>query len=195
MAFPSPSPTSCALLMSQILLLLVSLSNAFLANHPDASGMVDCGPRLLRLAPCLPFVQGALPLPPQPCCDNLLDIFNELPSCLCTLLNSSTIITFPINRTLALQLPALCNLSMNSSSCPGSVSLPGSAPLPGSASLHDPEGNNANASTKAGSPTAAVAPTFNMGLGIGRSTGTGLQIGGSLLFVIAAWLLEVFSLI
>ncbi|KAK9105690.1 hypothetical protein Scep_022534 [Stephania cephalantha] len=119
MAFPSPSPTSCAILMSQILLLLVSLSNAFLADHPDASGMVDCGPRLLRLAPCLPFVQGALPIPPQPCCDNLLDIFNELPSCLCTLLNSSTIITFPINRTLALQLPALCNLSMNSSSCPG----------------------------------------------------------------------------
>lgn len=89
----------------------------------------ECGPRLLPLATCAPFVQGSTPSPSQTCCSNLVDLYNEQPTCLCMLLsfNESSVTPLPLNRTLALQMPNLCNLAPNISDCPGkqiNLSLP-----------------------------------------------------------------------
>ncbi|KAF8389782.1 hypothetical protein HHK36_024301 [Tetracentron sinense] len=125
--------------------------------------MVECGPLLLPLAPCAPFVQGSLPSPAQPCCDNLIDLYDQQPNCLCILLNDTTMSSFPINKTLALQLPVLCHLEVNISSCPGLL-LPPSSP----------------SFAAAASPTIALAPNMTprsnmMGLGFGRSASAKLK--------------------
>jgi hypothetical protein len=67
----------------------------------------------------MPFVQGAVRTPASGCCSNLEQIYNQQPHCLCFLFNSTAFTSFPINRTLALQIPDLCNLQVNSSVCLG----------------------------------------------------------------------------
>lgn len=86
-----------------------------------------CASRLLSLAPCGPFVQGFVQLPAQPCCDSLNQIYSQEATCLCLLLNNTSTLSpaFPINQTLALQLPPLCNIPANSSSCSSSSSSHG----------------------------------------------------------------------
>lgn len=105
-----------------ILLLLLSLSsNTFSQN----AGIEQCSSNLLPLAPCAPFVQGAAPLPAQSCCDNLKQLYIQQPSCLCLFLNETTLSSFPINTTLALQLPLICNLQISISTCTGtSIRIP-----------------------------------------------------------------------
>jgi hypothetical protein len=67
----------------------------------------------------MPFVQGAVRTPASSCCSNLEQIYSQQPHCLCFLFNSTAFTSFPINRTLALQIPDLCNLQVNSSICLG----------------------------------------------------------------------------
>lgn len=95
------------------------------ASTPSAGPtMADCGTRLLPLVPCAPFVQGTAPSPAQPCCDGLKQLSDQQPGCLCLLLNNTDALSsFPINSTLALQLPLLCNLQFHTSSCSGTCDL------------------------------------------------------------------------
>lgn len=100
-----------------VIFFLLSLLPKTLSQIPTIS---QCGPRLLPLAACAPFVQGTARSPGQPCCDSILQLYNQQPSCLCLLLNSTSALTsFPINATLALQLPSLCNLRVDASNCSG----------------------------------------------------------------------------
>ncbi|KAL3824779.1 hypothetical protein ACJIZ3_020808 [Penstemon smallii] len=127
--------------------------------------MAECGPNFLSLAPCALFVQGMAASPVQPCCDNLKQLYAQKPTCLCLLLNDTTLTSFPINTTLALQLPLLCNLQMDTSTCPG-TSLPSVAP-PTQVSI----GKKPN-STVAASPIVTVAPRPSiMGFGFHHSGG------------------------
>ncbi|XP_024007783.1 protein YLS3 [Eutrema salsugineum] len=104
--------------------LLISLSLTFLqvvlAQVPGTTA--TCASMLLSLAPCGPFVQGFVQLPAQPCCDGLNQVYSQDPTCLCLLLNNTSTLSpaFPINQTLALQLPPLCNMPASSSSCSSS---------------------------------------------------------------------------
>lgn len=111
-----------------LLLLLTSLlPHTALSQTPGGFGtsppgptMADCGTRLLPLVPCAPFVQGTATSPAQSCCDGLIQLNNQQPACLCLLLNNSDALSsFPINSTLALELPLLCNLQFDTSSCSG----------------------------------------------------------------------------
>ncbi|CAK9147735.1 unnamed protein product [Ilex paraguariensis] len=88
-------------------------------NSPSGPTVAGCGTSLLPLVPCAPFVQGSVPSPAQQCCDNLKQFYNQQPNCLCFLLNNTALRSFPINRTLALQLPLLCNLQVDISACSG----------------------------------------------------------------------------
>lgn len=98
---------------------VASLSPSALSQ--DAT-VAQCAPRLLPLAPCGSFVQGNAQSPSQPCCDNLKQLYAQQPQCLCLLLNDTTLSSFPINATLALQLPALCSLQVDISACQGIIS-------------------------------------------------------------------------
>ncbi|KAF8378464.1 hypothetical protein HHK36_029804 [Tetracentron sinense] len=148
----------------------------------SGTNMVQCGPRLLLLTPCAPFVQGSVPSPAQPCCNNLLNIYSQQPNCLCILLNDTAMGYFPINKTLALQLPVLCHLQVNISTCPGLI-LPPTSP-----ESQVPFVSNASSSAAA-SPTiilAPMAPRSNiMGYGFGRSTGVKLKIEAASLVMAA----------
>ncbi|XP_075489455.1 non-specific lipid transfer protein GPI-anchored 10-like [Primulina tabacum] len=114
--------------------------------------IAERGPNLLSLAPCAPFMQGVEASPVQSCCDSLNQLYGQKPTCLCPFLNDpSALSSFPINTTLALELPQLCNLQIDPSIC-GGASLPSTSP--GAQVSLGPRPN----STVAASPVVTVAP-------------------------------------
>lgn len=108
-----------------ILLLIIFYPVSILSQDPSSSSpnIAPCPSSLLPLLPCAPFVQGAVQTPATQCCDNLKQLYRQQPHCLCLLLNATALSSFPINRTLALQIPALCNLQVNISTCPGYINI------------------------------------------------------------------------
>ncbi|CAH8359382.1 unnamed protein product [Eruca vesicaria subsp. sativa] len=174
--------------------LLISLSPIFpqlvLAQVPGTTA--TCSSMLLSLAPCGPFVQGFVQLPAQPCCDSLNQIYSQQPTCLCLLLNNTSTLSpaFPINQTLALQLPPLCNLPANSSSCTSPETFflfIGEAPSDSSSIAPPPSSSTGsqvspgarNNSGVTATPVAQMAPrpTSLMGLGYDlRSSGSKSEI-------------------
>ncbi|KAK4283439.1 hypothetical protein QN277_000389 [Acacia crassicarpa] len=149
-----------------IFLMIISHSSTINSQDTNFSNpsIAQCSSSLLPLVPCAPFVQGVASSPGQPCCDNLKMLYTQAPRCLCVLQNvSSTFTSFPINRTLALQLPVRCTLQVNVSGCLG-VKLPSNSP-PTQAS---------NGTT--GSPAVAASPVVPV---IPKPSITGLGLGGS----------------
>ncbi|KAJ4916105.1 Bifunctional inhibitor/lipid-transfer protein/seed storage 2S albumin superfamily protein [Raphanus sativus] len=168
---------------------LISLVSVFLqpglaqGQSPPAS----CASLLLALAPCGPFVQGFVQFPAQPCCSSLSQIYSQQPTCLCLFLNNNSTLSsaFPINQTLALQLPQLCSIPANSSVC--SSDSPVSPAPANSTGSHVPMGAKNNSAPTA-TPVAQVAPKPSnmMGLSDGlRSSGPKFKIQVPI-FVIAA---------
>ncbi|XP_022021912.1 non-specific lipid transfer protein GPI-anchored 1-like isoform X2 [Helianthus annuus] len=111
--------------MEALLLLLIITNLPSLTmtqpNLPVTPTFVQCGPRILPLAVCAPFVQGRSTDPSQSCCDNLRHVNDQQPRCLCLLLNNSALSSaFPINTTLAMQLPLICSVQFDIVSCTAS---------------------------------------------------------------------------
>ncbi|KAJ9677038.1 hypothetical protein PVL29_022166 [Vitis rotundifolia] len=119
--FSVPSSTA----ITSLVLLLITLIPSALSQNPTTSGstIAQCSLRLLPLASCRSYVQGSAPTPVQSCCDNLKQVYSQQPNCLCLLLNSTIMGSFPINRTLALQLPLVCNLQVSISPCSGTIPI------------------------------------------------------------------------
>ncbi|XP_022860552.1 protein YLS3-like isoform X1 [Olea europaea var. sylvestris] len=187
-----------------ILLLLLSLSsNTFSQN----AGIEQCSSNLLPLAPCAPFVQGAAPLPAQSCCDNLRQLYIQQPSCLCLFLNETTLSSFPINTTLALQLPLICNLQISISTCTGT-------PLPSTPPISGPKTNSTvaglhllfssfyyaaiyaqrNTYKSFASPMVTVAPRSSiMGFGLNHSVGVKLNPQSQVVMMLLIAILSMFT--
>ncbi|XP_026378167.1 protein YLS3-like [Papaver somniferum] len=154
-------------ILSLLLLLLISTPFAFPEAESPSTGsdIIECGSRLLTLVPCLPYVQGTMPAPARLCCDNLMDLYVQEENCLCVLLSSDNPINFfSINQTLALRLPALCRIKLDTTSCPGLVPSADS-PAPGIQVL---QGTSSNTSSPEPEPElvppmTAMAPMPNMG--------------------------------
>ncbi|PSR86771.1 hypothetical protein CEY00_Acc32395 [Actinidia chinensis var. chinensis] len=181
-SLPPKALTSLLLLFLTALIPHITLSQNPRGTSPPGPTISNCGPRLLPLVPCTPFVQGIAPTPARPCCDGLKQVNNQEPSCLCLLLNGTALSSFPINPTLAPQLPRLCNLEVDISACSG-VPSPSSAPVSQVSSRTHPN------STIAASPTVTVAPrTSIMGLGFGQSSGTKLKMNGVMLVAAMAFM-------
>ncbi|KAG9458438.1 hypothetical protein H6P81_002946 [Aristolochia fimbriata] len=103
----------------------LSVAFTLLVTVPG-SDPADCGTQLMLLAPCAPFVQGATTAPAMSCCDNLNSMVKVQAACLCYFLNNTS--SLPVNRTLVLRLPEVCNLKVDpSSACPGLLNLPPAA--------------------------------------------------------------------
>ncbi|KAI3472593.1 hypothetical protein Pfo_030076 [Paulownia fortunei] len=152
-----------------ILVFLSWLSPEALAQNAIA----ECGPNLLDLAPCAPFVQGMAATPVQPCCDSLDQLYSQKPTCLCLLLHDTTLpSSFPINTTLALQLPLLCNLQIDTSTC--AVSF--------------------GAKPNSTSPIVTVAPRPSfMGFGFHHNAEVRLKAEGQLLMLLLAAIFTVLT--
>lgn len=121
MASQSLPPTA----ITSLVLLLITLIPSAFSQNPTTSGstIAQCSLPLLSLASCGSYVQGSAPTPVQSCCDNLKQVYSQQPNCLCLLLNSTVMGSFPINRTLALQLPLVCNLQVSISPCSGTIPI------------------------------------------------------------------------
>ncbi|KAJ7969682.1 protein YLS3-like [Quillaja saponaria] len=196
------SPASVPI-FSLILLLHFSFPPTISSQDPSSSSptMAQCTSQLLPLVPCAPYVQGSAQFPGQSCCGNLRQLYSQEPHCLCLLLNDTALSSFPINSTLALQLPALCSLQVGISACPASISvdltilllifsfltLKGILHPPSSPASQISFGTNTN-STVAASPVvpAPVAPRPSiMGLGIARNKALKLKMGGFSVMLVA----------
>ncbi|XP_021759320.1 protein 108-like [Chenopodium quinoa] len=126
---------------------------------PSTPTMAECGPRLLVLAPCAPFVQGQSPGPSVQCCNNLLQVYNLERGCLCLFLNGTALASLPINNTLALQLPGLCNPQIDPSTCSASGGSPSPAISAAPTSPNSPATLTRNPTADAaGAPTITIAP-------------------------------------
>ncbi|GLU13020.1 hypothetical protein SLE2022_296690 [Rubroshorea leprosula] len=173
MAFPCTTlPRTSISSLLAMLLLVASLLPAAFAQDPPTPGpfIADCSTHLLALMPCGPFVQGTAKKPVESCCNSLNQLFSLQPGCLCLLLNNTTLSTIPLNRTLAMQLPALCKLQANISSCSGE-SLPPSSSSGSQVSLGTTN-NSTIASTAVPSSFVppATSPTNVLGSGAHRNT-------------------------
>ena len=93
----------------------------------------SCSGRLFLLLPCLPFVQGVAASPPAACCQGLAAVFVTRPDCACAALDHAA--NFPVNRTLARQLPLACNLDGGNSACGGNEAF---VSLSDSSLCHEP---------------------------------------------------------
>ncbi|XP_009106045.1 protein YLS3 [Brassica rapa] len=175
-----------SILFITLLISLSSISLQLVFAQVPGTTTATCSSMLLSLAPCGPFVQGFVQLPAQPCCDGLNQIYSQQPTCLCLFLNNTSTLSpaFPINQTLALQLPPLCNVPANASSCssPGGEAPSDSssvAPPPSSSTSSPVSPSAKNNSSVAGTPVAQLAPrpTSLMGLGYDlRSSGSKSKI-------------------
>ncbi|KAJ0257300.1 Bifunctional inhibitor/plant lipid transfer protein/seed storage helical domain-containing protein [Hirschfeldia incana] len=185
---------------SVFITVLISLVPLFLqpglaqVQSPPAS----CTSLLLALAPCGPFVQGFVQFPAQPCCGSLSQIYSQQPTCLCLFLNNNSTLSsaFPINQTLALQLPKLCSIPANLSICSSGPSS--ASPAPTNSTSSQVSMGSKNNSAVAATPVAQMAPKPTNMMGIGedglRSSGPKSKIQVTI-FVIAAILAGTLSLV
>ncbi|XP_022854536.1 protein YLS3-like [Olea europaea var. sylvestris] len=90
----------------------------------------DCAEQLTNLAACIPFVSGTAKKPTPECCQDTDKVRTAKPKCLCVLIKESTdpSMGLPINTTLALQMPAACNIDAKVSDCPSILKLPADSP-------------------------------------------------------------------
>lgn len=81
----------------------------------------DCADKLVTLASCLPYVGGSANTPTIDCCTNLKQVLNNTKKCICILIKDSNDpkLGFPMNATLAVQLPNACHIPSNISECVG----------------------------------------------------------------------------
>ncbi|KAL0385368.1 UNVERIFIED_CONTAM: hypothetical protein Sradi_2931100 [Sesamum radiatum] len=90
----------------------------------------ECAEQLTNLAACIPFVSGTAKQPTKECCEDTKKVKTAQPKCLCVLIKESSdpSMGLPINTTLALQMPAACNIDAKVSDCPSLLNLPTDSP-------------------------------------------------------------------
>ncbi|KAG9459356.1 hypothetical protein H6P81_003864 [Aristolochia fimbriata] len=90
----------------------------------------ECAEQLGNLASCIPYVSGGAGKPTKQCCDDTVKVRAAKPKCLCVLIKESTdpAMALPVNTTLALNMPALCNIDAKISDCPSILKLSPDSP-------------------------------------------------------------------
>ncbi|OMO80817.1 hypothetical protein CCACVL1_12737 [Corchorus capsularis] len=135
-----------------------------------------CAEQLANLASCIPFVSGTAKKPTPQCCQDTQKVKASQPKCLCVLIKESTdpSLGLPVNTTLALQMPAACNIDAKVSECPTILNLPPDSPdakifkeADGSASTtSSPPAASSSSSSAEGTSSSQVSktiPTSNNG--------------------------------
>ncbi|KAL9443472.1 hypothetical protein AB3S75_016768 [Citrus x aurantiifolia] len=109
-------------------IVMASLAMASMATIEEDEQ--ECAEQLTNLASCIPFVSGTAKKPTSECCQDTQKLKASKPKCLCVLIKESTdpSMGLPINTTLALQMPAACNIDASVSSCPKLLNLAPDSP-------------------------------------------------------------------
>ncbi|CAI0559443.1 unnamed protein product [Linum tenue] len=111
--------------------MMVALLWAGAAVDAQSSG---CTSVLISMAPCVSYVTGSSAAPSSSCCSQLANVVRSNPRCLCEVLDGGAAsLGVSINKTIALQMPAACNVKTPPvSRCSGGGGdAPASAPAPG----------------------------------------------------------------
>jgi hypothetical protein len=74
----------------------------------------SCATDLVRLVPCLPFVDGNVAAPSDTCCTNLGSMVHDEPQCMCQALSQPGASPIAVNMTRVLGMPSLCRLDVPS---------------------------------------------------------------------------------
>ncbi|KAF3968595.1 hypothetical protein CMV_007529 [Castanea mollissima] len=129
-----------------------------------AAAQSGCTSVLIGMAPCLNYVSGSSSTPSASCCSQLSSVVQSQPQCLCTVLNGGgASLGVTINQTLALELPAACNVQTPPVSQCNAANGPATSPV------GSPEGSLSDASTSsstsgAGSKTVpSTSASFSNG--------------------------------
>lgn len=101
-----------------MIFIVLALTGTITASLEDDEK--ECAEQMTELAACIPFVSGTAKQPTKECCDDTNKVRNAKPKCLCVLIKESSdpSMGLPINTTLALQMPAACNIDAKVSDCP-----------------------------------------------------------------------------
>lgn len=94
------------------LLLLLASAAAVQAVPPQAGTSSTCSTDLLRLLPCLPFIEGTATVPADTCCANLGSMVHDEPQCLCQALSNPSTAPVAVNMTRVMAMPRLCRLDL-----------------------------------------------------------------------------------
>ncbi|GER55368.1 nonspecific lipid-transfer protein [Striga asiatica] len=129
----------------------------------------SCASTLFSLYSCMNYVTGNTSSPTPSCCSSLSNVVDTQPQCLCPLVNGGgSSFGFSINQTLAMALPAVCNVQTPPlSRCNGGVEGPTSAPGPsplssptdGSTEPADTPSTNSDPSMPSGGGSRTVPAT------------------------------------
>ncbi|POO02131.1 Lipid transfer protein/Par allergen [Trema orientale] len=116
----------------------------------------SCTNVLIGMAPCLNYVTGSSLTPSSSCCTQLASVVQRQPRCLCMVLNGGgAALGVNINQTLALALPAACNVKTP----PVSKCNDGTSPL---APVGSPEGSPGTAPVTGGSSSVDTKLPLNI---------------------------------
>ncbi|KAL7112924.1 hypothetical protein ACP275_04G031800 [Erythranthe tilingii] len=89
--------------------LIILVMTVLLSNR--ATAQTGCTMAMVSLSPCLNYVTGNSTAPSTSCCTRLSTLVDSQPQCLCALLKGgASSLGIAINQTLALALPAACNV-------------------------------------------------------------------------------------
>ncbi|KAK9141818.1 hypothetical protein Syun_011218 [Stephania yunnanensis] len=163
----------------------------------------DCADQLTNLAACIPYVSGSAKKPTQQCCDDTMKVKTAKPKCLCVLIKESAdpAMGLPVNTTLALQMPTVCNIDAKVSDCPSILKLPPDSPDAkifkgatadtSSSSASTPPGSASDGSSSSSSSSTTAATTTSDSK-VGPSSNNAAKMGNfakaSILFFLAAWM-------
>ncbi|KAK3144565.1 hypothetical protein QOZ80_4AG0314770 [Eleusine coracana subsp. coracana] len=143
---------SSSLVLCVVALLLAS-SLGGVRPVPETSCTTD----LVRLLPCLPFVDGAAAAPSDTCCTNLGSMVHDAPQCLCQALSQPSATPVSVNMSRVMAMPRLCRLDIPSAAdaCRGLIPQgPAAPPPPASA----PRPNATSTAPSTLSPAMPIVP-------------------------------------
>ncbi|GJN27368.1 hypothetical protein PR202_gb15388 [Eleusine coracana subsp. coracana] len=145
---------SSALWVLCVVAVLLASSLVGVRPVPDTSCTTD----LVRLLPCLPFVDGAAASPSDTCCTNLGSMVHDAPQCLCQALSQPSAAPVAVNMSRVMAMPRLCRLDIPSAAeaCRGLIPQGPAAPPPPAASAPRPNATSTAPSTL--SPAMPIVP-------------------------------------
>lgn len=110
-----------------IMILGITITAIFImASASSEADEKECAAELASLASCIPYVSGEAKKPVPQCCEDTKKVKQSKPKCLCVLIKESSdpSIGLPINTTLAIQMPSVCNIDAKVSDCPSIIINP-----------------------------------------------------------------------
>ncbi|CAL1386147.1 unnamed protein product [Linum trigynum] len=153
-------------------LLLLFAAAALLAGTAESDleqEKTECAPKLVGLAPCLPYVGGESKAPTLDCCSGLKQVLDKSRKCLCLLIKDrDEDLGVKINISLAANLPGSCKSPVNVSDCVSLLHLkPNSTEAKKFDGLDEIIGKGANSSSTATAAAPSAAASAASG---GRAT-------------------------